>query len=793
MNTKQKLLSLTGTIIVAALLAGSAVSAVMAACGLGPCTMQAYAAALAAAVFCALTAFSPRTAIPTAIIAIAGVGAYVALNISGGSISELIGAIRQLRAGGERSLIAPSAPLIAAAGSALMSLITYVLISDRSIFTTVVAVVLTLGITIVSCAAGNVTGLSILMPAMLGTCLAISHTAEHRASGGHLKAIIPAVIAVLIAALLLPAAGTTFGPFEDAANYVRQLYEDYFSYTHERVAFSIAEKGYDYYFLFNDEPTHMLGGPADPSTEAVMRVTTDDDILLRGTARGTYTGYSWVDDTAKTRNLYYDFTRRSRRSSTFGADLIDDMDDPSIGFRTVEAEVTMLGEGSSTLFIPARLTGFDMDLKNAVYYNSAGEMFLTRNVEKGDTYTMTALEPIDSAAIIALEAESDPASDKGYEAAMRDYLQLPDCIEDGVYQVADALTEGASTDAEKADAILNGLVAGCSYRLDVDYPPQDRDFVSYFLLESREGYCSYFASAMVVLCRAEGIPARYVEGYRVYAEPDGVTNITGEDAHAWVEVYIRGVGWVAYDPTPGNEPGGESEDHQGEQNGTEPTPSPTPSPTPEPTPEPTPDPDTGLPPEETPTPEPGVDDEPTPEPSSEPSDEPSAKPTEEPDDTPEPPAADNSDKSGKWKWLILAALILMLIIVIIVMLIKRRLRNTDPVKLAAAQKNDNRAVLILYRSMLTLLSQLGYAPINGETPEAFADRVCRSGLSNLDFLEFSREVIRTRYSRTPAERELTALGARAYVRFRHQMKRSERIRFDIHRVLHGLGDFDAIP
>ena len=786
MNTRQKLLSLAGTVIVAVLLTAPAVSCVVAACGLGACLTEAYLCALAGAVLCAAMVFSPKAGVPAAIVVVAGAGIYAALNLSGGSIAALSEGIRLMKDGGGSEALVPAAPLITGAGSAILSILIYVLISDRGVFTTIVAAALTMGMTIISSAAGSAeVPVWQLMPAALGVCLAFSHTAEQRMTGGHIKALIPAVIAVILAAVLVPASGTTFEPLENAANTVRSLYEDYFSYTRERVAFSISEEGYNYYGLRNDEPTHMLGGPADPKQGAVMRVETESDMLLRGTARSTYTGYSWEDYAAKSRVLYYDFTRRAKRADVFGTDLIEALEDPGAAFESVRATVTMLNEGSSTLFVPARLTDFDMTLKNALYYNSVGEMFLTRNVEKGDVYSFTALEPISPGAVSRLAAGMKNTRDAGYEEALRDYTQLPDGIDEGVYQIAEMFTEGAATDAEKAEAILNGLNANCAYRLDVEYPPQDRDFVSYFLLESREGYCSYFASAMAVMCRMEGIPARYVEGYRVYAEPDGAVNITGEDAHAWVEVYIKGIGWVAYDPTPGAET--EDEPHSGE--GPDSTPEPTPTPTP--TPSPTPEPEAGDEPEPTPTPEPDSEDN-TPEPTDEPSPEPTQEPTSEPD---MPPAENdrNSRNRRMWLWIMLIVLAVLLIALIIWYVIRKRLEATDPIRLIARQKNDNRSVMILYRAMLTLLAQLGHMPQNGETPEAFAVRVCRSGLSNPDFEEFSRQVILTRYSRTPAGRELTSLGARAYLQFRQHMKRSERMRFDLHRALHGLGDFEQIP
>lgn len=51
------------------------------------------------------------------------------------------------------------------------------------------------------------------------------------------------------------------------------------------------------------------------------------------------------------------------------------------------------------------------------------------------------------------------------------------------------------------------------YTLTPDVPPDSQDFVTYFLYVGKEGYCTYFASAMTVLCRMAGLPARYVEGF----------------------------------------------------------------------------------------------------------------------------------------------------------------------------------------------------------------------------------------------------------------------------------------
>lgn len=77
------------------------------------------------------------------------------------------------------------------------------------------------------------------------------------------------------------------------------------------------------------------------------------------------------------------------------------------------------------------------------------------------------------------------------------------------------------------------------------------DFLEYFLLETKEGYCAHYATAFVLLARAEGLPARYVEGFSVPITEEKVMDVYSGRAHAWPEVYFEGVGWIAFEPTPG--------------------------------------------------------------------------------------------------------------------------------------------------------------------------------------------------------------------------------------------------
>lgn len=81
-------------------------------------------------------------------------------------------------------------------------------------------------------------------------------------------------------------------------------------------------------------------------------------------------------------------------------------------------------------------------------------------------------------------------------------------------------------------------------------PAAQQDFARWFLESSDTGYCIHFASAAAVLLKAAGIPARYVTGYLVNVQGDGITPVLQKDAHAWVEYWLPGYGWTVLEATP---------------------------------------------------------------------------------------------------------------------------------------------------------------------------------------------------------------------------------------------------
>lgn len=138
-----------------------------------------------------------------------------------------------------------------------------------------------------------------------------------------------------------------------------------------------------------------------------------------------------------------------------------------------------------------------------------------------------------------------------YPAYIREtYLPVP-AVPQRVRALADKLTANADSAYGKAVLIQNYLRTTYRYRLDVPPPPVGRDVVDYFLFDAPGGFCSYFASAMVVMLRLEGVPARIVSGYAMgdYDFTQHAFRVPASAAHAWVEVYFPSYGWVEFEPT----------------------------------------------------------------------------------------------------------------------------------------------------------------------------------------------------------------------------------------------------
>lgn len=130
------------------------------------------------------------------------------------------------------------------------------------------------------------------------------------------------------------------------------------------------------------------------------------------------------------------------------------------------------------------------------------------------------------------------------------YLQIPH-LDPRIPELARQITKNAKTNFDKALVMESFLRDRFTYTLNLTGKPGD-DPLAHFLFDTRAGHCEYFASAMTIMLRTLGIPAREVNGFLPgeYNDLGGDYIVRASDAHSWVEVYFPGNDWQVFDPTP---------------------------------------------------------------------------------------------------------------------------------------------------------------------------------------------------------------------------------------------------
>ncbi len=336
--------------------------------------------------------------------------------------------------------------------------------------------------------------------------------------------------------------------------------------------FSLADTGFS-------PSVANLGGPVRPTSTPVFVLGVDGThplpsvLYLRGAVRDIYTGSGWAEDPSATNDdPTWPIEQAGPLADTFlrGATLPPP-------YHTVQLRLVLRQPSRGNLFTLLSPLG----ISAPVWWDQTGEVWtsgampsgyvyhLTAAVLGPDVYTSTDLAPYSevpdapkASAITPFQAMlRDAAGGKSYALPgaantatgtlpLAADLQLPASLPAPVRSLATQWTVGQSTPLLEALAIDEHLQA-YPYALDAPAPPSGVDFTSFFLFQAKRGYCTYYSTAMVVLLRSIGIPARWVEGFRVPVPASGGTFlITDAQAHAWVEAYIPPFGWLTFDPTP---------------------------------------------------------------------------------------------------------------------------------------------------------------------------------------------------------------------------------------------------
>lgn len=199
--------------------------------------------------------------------------------------------------------------------------------------------------------------------------------------------------------------------------------------------------------------------------------------------------------------------------------------------------ILFAGGDPAELFVPV----------DEVAVDSTGGLHVGDALQPGATYSVLSGRQAFSADKLRAAGTDYPLT-----TALR-YLQLPIIIPDRVRELAVSLTKDASNPYDKAVMLRDYLKTTYPY----DYfPPAQKansESVDQFLFVDKRGVCEHYVSALVVMLREIGIPARLVSGFGsgTYNSLTGFYEVHANDAHAWAEVYFPNYGWVAFDPTPG--------------------------------------------------------------------------------------------------------------------------------------------------------------------------------------------------------------------------------------------------
>lgn len=309
-----------------------------------------------------------------------------------------------------------------------------------------------------------------------------------------------------------------------------------------KTRFNIANS--QYYDLsdtgFNENGTR-LGGNVRLDDTVVMKVDSSEaSVHLKGAVRQSYTGFSW-ESTEETKTALGQQLQLENFNKGLSGSLID-------AANKLSMKISYENLRTKTLFIPENTESIGFDTTTTNVLIDTDELPSSESIlEQGYQYTVQWYSTNDSESFVNLLRNSNKTS----QNVSVKYLELPIVLPERVKLLAYEITSAVDTSYDRVKAIETYLSSNYPYTLEPGELPKGRDFVDYFLFDIKQGYCTYYASAMTVLVRCLGIPARYVEGYILPPQPvTGTTyEVTNKQAHAWVEVYFEEVGWVTFEPT----------------------------------------------------------------------------------------------------------------------------------------------------------------------------------------------------------------------------------------------------
>ncbi|MDD3242929.1 MAG: transglutaminase domain-containing protein [Eubacteriales bacterium] len=403
------------------------------------------------------------------------------------------------------------------------------------------------------------TGLCLCLTA-LGAQLGVAAYASHKEQKDQrphaaLGAACAALAAVLLTATLIPA-GTSLSAWPWLRTQVEDLNDVLSNYTslgaaRPRDLFSVSKTGFG-------SSDGKLGGPAVQDDAFYLRVTAPSGTLLRGSIRNAYSGDAWTSTLEAGQRRFGSVYWNAQLARVYNH-TVEGWQNMTLEGQAMLATPTTLTiqhltQDTSSLFGAGRVKAVTSNVGASLipYFDINGEMFSQYYVSRNYSYTVdTSLILTNASGFDAFMERYTARETAADTPELSEYLALPDELPDEVKTLAQSLSADSASPYGKAVA-LRDYLRTFTYTLTPGEVPQGQDFVAHFL-ETKEGYCTYYASALAVMARCVGIPSRYVEGFLVPQHTDdNPCLISGKQAHAWVELYFPGAGWIPMDATPGD-------------------------------------------------------------------------------------------------------------------------------------------------------------------------------------------------------------------------------------------------
>lgn len=286
-----------------------------------------------------------------------------------------------------------------------------------------------------------------------------------------------------------------------------------------------------------------------PVGEVLSYTSTGGPRYLEGFTYNHFDGHTWTTSVASSDSHIY-VADSALMPDTIRAD-----------FPTITTTVNVIQPPESAMhyiYGPAQPVSFD--LPTIIYNDGTAAIWSQASpMTKGEQYQVTSLVPPSGGPDLTgiPLPDANPTlwqSDENYSHLAADYKQIPSDLSPNVGALAKQWTRGATGTYTTLKMLERHLSDQTAFTYSVDNPPiPDNVDVVDVLLRTHSGYCTYYASAMIVMARILGIPTRMVNGFS-YGHLDvqrKVWSVDGTDAHSWVQAYFPGYGWISFDPTPG--------------------------------------------------------------------------------------------------------------------------------------------------------------------------------------------------------------------------------------------------